>query len=100
MTNDIVNLIPFGKENAISRKELAAKSGCTDRRVRQGIEDARVSGEIIVNLQNGRGYYRVDPKNMTEADRGCVEAQMKINRARAMSILVQQKHLRRALANV
>lgn len=57
MDVDVVKLIPFGKENAISRDKLAAKVGCSDRTMRDLINKARRK-VVIINLQNGSGYYR------------------------------------------
>ena len=53
---DIVELIPYGHENAISRKELSAVSGLRDRKMREEIEKATRGGEIIINLDSG--YFR------------------------------------------
>lgn len=41
MYNDIVKYIPYGKENAISRDDLAIKVGCSDRIMRDLISKAR-----------------------------------------------------------
>lgn len=57
MDVDVVKLIPYGKENAISRDKLAAKVGCSDRTMRDLINKARRK-VVIINLQNGSGYYR------------------------------------------
>jgi hypothetical protein len=58
MEVDIVKYIPFGRENAIGRAELAMKVGCSDRTMRDLINTAR-KREVIVNIQNGSGYYRL-----------------------------------------
>ena len=53
-------------------------------------QDARQNGEIIINAQDGRGYYRSEePKDLA--------GQYVRNRNRAMAILVQQKYIRRKL---
>lgn len=88
--SDIINLIPYGKSNAISRKILCRMAGKSDRHVRQDIEDARREGCIIINRQDGKGYYRTDDINE-------IERQYYQNRSRALSILIQQKHLRKRL---
>lgn len=54
---DVIKLIPYGKENAISRDVLSAKVGCSDRTMRNLINKARRT-HVIINLQNGSGYYR------------------------------------------
>lgn len=88
--NSIIDFINFGEGNAITRAELCARTGLTDRQVRRAIEDARHAGEIIINKQNGKGYYRP----VLIAD---IEQQYKQNERRAKSILHYQKYLRRAL---
>ena len=63
----IVNLIPVGRDNAISRKELLracvtaglVKSKQNDRAMRELIKKARMD-YVILNLSNGKGYYRLD----------------------------------------
>lgn len=56
----IVNLIPHGWENAITRRELVQLTGLTDREIRRRIHDARDLGYIIINNQDGCGYYTTD----------------------------------------
>lgn len=53
---NIVDYIPVGHENAISRKELARKTGLTDRILRKEIEKARET-TCICNMSDGAGYY-------------------------------------------
>lgn len=57
---NLLNLIPFGQANAITRRELCLLTGLTDREVRRQIQALRAGGEIIINNQDGRGYYRTD----------------------------------------
>ena len=80
----IETYIPFGRENAITLTKLS------DRKVREQIEQARREGNIIINNQDGRGYYRTnDPDE--------IACQYRQQRRRALSILAQQKHMRRLL---
>lgn len=51
----IENYIPEGRENAISREALGNIVG-DDRVARKMIEDARCN-VVIINLQDGNGYY-------------------------------------------
>ena len=51
----IENYIPEGRGNAISREALGNIVG-DDRVARKMIEDARCS-VVIINLQDGKGYY-------------------------------------------
>ena len=90
---NIVDLIPIGKANAVTREQLCSLTGLSDRAVRKLIEIARIEGEIIINAQDGAGYYVSD--NPVD-----IRRQMATNRSRAMSILRQQKYLRRRLAEI
>lgn len=53
----IVDYIPFGKENAISRQQLERVTGLSDRDVREAISLAR-RNTVILNLLNGKGYFQ------------------------------------------
>lgn len=53
----IVDYIPFGKENAISRQQLERVTGLSDRDVREEISLAR-RNTVILNLSNGKGYFQ------------------------------------------
>lgn len=88
----IIELIPVGRENAIRRETLAKELGVSDRIVRRCIEAARNSGAIILNEQNGKGYYRVG-----EDDIDAIERQYRQDTARAMSLLKRRKTMRRIL---
>ena len=59
----IVDYIPTGKENKISRQSLVLCTGLPDRSVRRLISAARAEGHAIVGDPNG-GYYMAE----TEAD--------------------------------
>jgi len=82
----IENYIPFGKSNAISRTSLCSVVGLSDRIIRSRIEEARRRGIIIINTQNGRGYFRT--RNLDD-----IKCQYLLNKSRANAILSQQKFL-------
>ncbi len=75
--HSIVDLIPIGRENAISRKmlvQLCAQNGLVeeylsdsgkDRVMRRLIEHARIDYTIL-NLSDGRGYYRPSKEDLME----------------------------------
>lgn len=63
---NILDFIPFGKENSISRSELSKVTGLPDRAMRKEIELAR-RDTCIINNQNGKGYYR--PTDKAEVER-------------------------------
>lgn len=77
MEVDIVKYIPFGRENAIGRAELAMKVGCSDRTMRDLINTAR-KREVIVNIQNGSGYYRPTENDVGEVSSGRKKTGQKI----------------------
>lgn len=58
---DIAKYIPYEKENAISRKRLSEITGLNDSAMRKEIARAR-RNTVILNLQDGRGYYRTTNK--------------------------------------
>lgn len=87
---DILKHIGTGRENAVTREELVRKTGLSDRKVRMLIAAARREGEIIINAQDGAGYYRSN-------ELSDLKRQYRSNHNRAMRILVQQKHLRRRI---
>jgi len=62
----IEEYIPYGRNNAIRRADLVNLIGMSDRVVRQMIEDARQSGIVIINMQDGRGYYRPEKREDLE----------------------------------
>lgn len=90
---NIEEYIPFGRENAIKRAELVALLRLSDRMVRRQIEEARLRGEVILNDQTGAGYFRSN-------DVAELKRQMAQNRSRALSILRQQRYIRKKIEEV
>lgn len=87
---NVVDFIPTGKENAITRSDLVRMLNLPDRKVREMIETARKDGALILNDQDGAGYYISD-------DLGELKRQLKQNQSRAGSVLRQNTHLRRKI---
>ena len=56
----ITDYIPRGRDQAVSRQELARRTGLPDRENRKLIEQARAAGEQIVSSSAARGYYIAD----------------------------------------
>ena len=54
----IIEYIPFGKEHAITRKELVERTGLPDRKIRELIAEAR--GETPILTRSTGGYYQPD----------------------------------------
>lgn len=53
-----VEYIPEGHENAVSRQYLRDMTGNTDRSNRREIKE---SDELVLNLQDGKGYFKPGP---------------------------------------
>lgn len=87
---NICDFIPVGKENAVTREQLRIRLNLPDRKIRQMIEDARRDGALIMNAQDGAGYW------MSE-DLGELKRQLRTNKNRAMSILRQNTHILRKI---
>lgn len=76
----IIDLIPVGRENAISRNDLTNKCiefgliekftslNSADRTMRKLVSKARVDYTIL-NLSNGNGYYRVSKDDLQDLQR-------------------------------
>lgn len=88
--NEIVlDAIPFGKDNAIRRETLAVQCGLSDREMRKAIEEIRHT-HIIMNDQDGRGYYR-------SYDLADIERNYRQERARALAVLYRLRPMRELL---
>ena len=61
-TENLLALLPEGRENAVSMRELADRLGIDQRALRAAILQAREAGEIIAG--DSAGYYR--PADKTE----------------------------------
>ena len=75
---NIVDYIPFGKENAVKRSKLRALTKMDDRNMREAIEKAQMRGELILNMQDGAGYFRP----ILPEERDLVERWQKIEKGR------------------
>lgn len=82
----VLDAIPFGKENAVTREHLAARTGLPDRQVRKAIEEIR-RNHIVLNDQDGKGYYR-------SYDLDDIERFYRQERARALAVLYRMKPMR------
>lgn len=62
---NIVDYIPHGRMNAISRNSLVTLTGLNDRAVREAISKARRDTPIL-NMQDGSGYYQPTEDDVDE----------------------------------
>ena len=92
MTTTMMKYLGVGKENATNREALSMYLGITDRQVRRLIQIARDDGALILNAQDGKGYYLADASDLDD-----IERQYRQDTARAMSILKRRKAMRRLL---
>ena len=61
----VVDAIPYGHENAVTREELKRRTGLNDRMIR---EEICRSEELIINLQDGKGYFKPLPDEIDLVD--------------------------------
>lgn len=77
---DFIEAIPYGRDNAISRAELARITGMSDRKLRDTIKAANAelikNGEAIVSSSSVRGYWRT--RNRAEMQRYLAESDHRI----------------------
>lgn len=64
---NILDYIPTGRVNAITRHALAIRTGISDRQVRDLIHYARRDIPIL-NMQDGRGYFIPDMNDGVERE--------------------------------
>ena len=55
----MLELIPYGKENAISKQELMQLTGLSERVVRKKIHDLRQE-YVIISSSHRKGFYRTN----------------------------------------
>ena len=56
----VLQYIPVGKNSPVTRLELRRLTGMSDRRIRYAIQDLQEEGHLIINHQDGRGYFLAD----------------------------------------
>lgn len=81
----IIDVVPYGHDNAITRAELSCRTGLSDRELRDQINKSK---ELIINLQDGKGYFKPLPEEAP-----LVETWVKIMRSR---ICEENKRIRAA----
>lgn len=57
LPDSVVQAIPHGRNNAISRAMLRQQLNVSDREMRRAIEEARQNGTLIISHSDGSGYY-------------------------------------------
>jgi len=96
--NLIERYIGKGRRTSITAKNIAILMNVSERQVRQYIEDARISGVIIINKQDGKGYYLPDDKDKEYLQD--LKQQRLQTLKRAQSLLAQVKHIEEELYRI
>lgn len=92
---DILRYIPFGYRNGITSSELAAHIGATAREVRKLISEARQE-TVILNMQDGTGYFRPDEGEDDLVDRWLLQEESRLKQhALALRAARQDRRKRR-----
>lgn len=90
----IIEYIPFGRENAITRRRLCYLTGLKDRDVRSQIQK-EAEKDPILSRSDGRGYYRP-----TLQDKEELWGYVKRESSRALSILRRLRQAKALLADM
>lgn len=53
----VINHIPRGSKETITKETLIGLTGYTDREIRKAVEEARRNGVRVVSSSHRRGYY-------------------------------------------
>lgn len=54
----IIDYIPVGHKNAVTRKQLVILTGLSDRKIRNMIQEECNREHPILNMQDGKGYFQ------------------------------------------
>ena len=93
---DILDYIPKGQGNAITRAELCMRTGLTDRMMRDALHDAKLKTPVL-NMQDGRGYFIPDMN--TENDRLILQKHVRQEESRIKSTIAPLEIERQTLRN-
>lgn len=91
---NIIDYIPTGKDNGVTRRQLCIQTGLSDRIVRKLISLERRK-TVIINEQNGNGYYIPGAEDIRELQLYCRQEEN-----RAKSIFWSLRAARKALKEV
>ena len=112
---NIISFVPTGRENAVSRYDIAKAVGISERDVRFKIKEANKeleqTGEAIVSSSSGRGYWRTS--NIAEMEKYLQESSRRratqakndlpiqriVSRAKGEALIYVKGHFRRIRVN-
>ena len=86
----IIDYIPHGHANAVTRQKLSSLTGLSDRCVREMIERESNSDHPILNMQDGKGYFQPEYDEMP-----LVRICIKQNESRAKAICSRNSNLKK-----
>lgn len=89
----LLDFIPKGKENAVTKGYLMNVTGLSERNVRSEIQRINEQGKDIICCENGKGYYR--PATKEEAER-----YIRYNHSYLVALAKKDRAMRRAADNV
>lgn len=93
------DMIPFGRENAVSRKDLMQMTGLSDRDNREVIAKMRTDAEaedVIVSTSHHGGYHRTtDEAEIDHFIREIDSRKQKLDAAKRAAISVRERIKRR-----
>lgn len=92
---DILQYIPIGRKNAISRYVIADRAGICERKVRGMIREVNNTGRSLIIADTSAGGYFV-PDLSEEADRACYNAYLRQERHRANEIYYKIRKMEKA----
>lgn len=61
---NILDYIPVGHKNAVTRNQLMIATGLSDRKIRDMIEKECTREHPILNMQDGKGYFQPSADEM------------------------------------
>lgn len=90
MNKSLIEMIPVGHENAISRERLCYLTGMSDRDIRRAIGELNEAGNVILN--RGKGYFRYD----AETDRYYLQNYLAVEQGRVRTLNRKLRKMRKA----
>ena len=99
---NIISFVPTGRENAVSRYDIAKAVGISERDVRFKIKEANKEleriGEAIVSSSSGRGYWRTN--DIAEMEKYLQESsRRRSTQAKGEALIYVKGHFRRIRVN-
>lgn len=88
MRNQLLNLLPIGSDNPISRAQLQKFLNIPDRKIRDEIREIRLKNIPVVSSSSKAGYYIAD--NQEEIEAFIRENKSRIRELEAVNAIMMQ----------